>query len=46
MLIGSEFTAKGKCVISLMLTRLDIINTILFMKYKRNVIQLKTERLK
>ena len=46
MLIGSEFTAKGKCVISLMLTRLDIINTILFMKYKRNVIQLKTGRLK
>lgn len=46
MLIGSEFTAKGKCVISLMLTRLDIINTILFMKYKRNVIQMKTGRLK
>ena len=46
MLIGSEFTAKGKYVISLMLTRLDIINTILFMKYKRNVIQMKTGRLK
>ena len=46
MFIGSEFTAKGKCVISLMLTRLDIINTILFMKYKRNVIQMKTGRLK
>ena len=33
-------------MISLMLTRLDIINTILFMKYKRNVIQMKTGRLK
>lgn len=46
MLIGSEFTAKGKCVISLVLTRLDIINTILFMKYKRNVIQIKNGHLK
>ena len=46
MLIGSEFIAKGKCVISLVLTRLDIINAILFMKYKRNVIQIKNGRLK
>lgn len=46
MLTDSEFSVKGKCAISLMLTRLDIINTILLMKYRRNVIQMKTGRLK
>lgn len=46
MLTDSEFNVKGKCAISLMLTRLDIINTILLMKYRRNVIQMKTGRLK
>lgn len=45
-LTGSEFHMKGKCAISLMLTKLDIINTILTMKYGRNVIQTQTGRLK
>ncbi|MDO4337806.1 MAG: GTP pyrophosphokinase [Eubacteriales bacterium] len=45
-LAGSEFGIKGECVISLMLTKLDIINTVLFMKLHRNVIQMKTGRLK
>lgn len=46
MLTGSEFTMKGKCAISMMLTKIDIINTILVMKYGRSVIQMKTGRLK
>lgn len=46
MLTDSEFTVKGKCAISLMLTKLDIINTFLLMKYNRNAIQMKTGRLK
>ena len=46
LLVDSEFSIKGKCAISLMLTKLDIINSILLMKYKRNVIQMKTGRLK
>ena len=46
MLTDSEFTVKGKCVISLMLTKLDIINTFLLMKYNRTIIQMKTGRVK
>ena len=46
MLTDSEFTVKGKCAISLMMTKLDIINTFLLMKYNRNIIQMKTGRLK
>ena len=46
LLVDSEFSIKGNCAISLMLTKLDIINSILLMKYKRNVIQMKTGRLK
>ena len=46
MLTDSEFTVKGKCAISLMLTKLDIINTFLLMKYNRNIIQMKTGRVK
>lgn len=46
LLNGSEFQMKGKCAISLMQTKLDIINTILTMKYGRNVIQSQTGRLK
>lgn len=46
LLNGSEFQMKGKCAISLMQTKLDIINTILTMKYGRNVIQTQTGRLK
>ena len=38
MLTDSEFTVKGKCAISLMMTKLDIINTFLLMKYNRNII--------
>lgn len=46
MLTDSEFSIKGQCAINLMMTKLDIINTFLLMKYKRNFIQMKTCRLK
>lgn len=46
MLAGSEFSLKGNCAISLLLTKLDIINTILMMESGRSVIQQKTGRLK
>lgn len=46
MLTDSEFIVKGKCAISLMLTKLDIINTFLLMKYNRNIIQMKIGRVK
>ena len=42
MLTDSEFSIKGQCAINLMMTKLDIINTFLLMKYKRNFIQMKT----
>lgn len=46
MLTDSEFSIKGQCAINLMMTKLDIINTFLLMKYKRNFIRMKTWRLK
>ena len=46
MLTDSEFSIKGQCAINLMITKLDIINTFLLMKYRRNFIQIKTGRLK
>lgn len=46
MLTDSEFSIKGQCAINLMMTKLDIINTFLLMKYKRNFIQMKIWRLK
>ena len=46
MLTDSEFSIKGQCAINLMMTKLDIINTFLLMKYKRNFIQIKNWRLK
>ena len=46
MMTDSEFSIKGQCAINLMMTKLDIINTFLLMKYKRNFIQMKTWRLK
>ena len=46
MLTDSEFSIKGQCAINLMMTKLDIINTFLLMKYKRNFIQMKIGRLK
>lgn len=46
MLTDSEFSIKGQCAINLMMTKLDIINTFLLMKYKRNFIQMKTWGLK
>ena len=46
MLTDSEFSIKGQCAINLMMTKLDIINTFLLMKCKRNFIQMKTGRLK
>ena len=46
MLTDSEFSIKGQCAINLMMTKLDIINTFLLMKYKRNFIKMKTWRLK
>ena len=46
MLTDSEFSIKGQCAINLMMTKLDIVNTFLLMKYNRNCIQMKTGRLK
>lgn len=46
MLTDSEFSIKGQCAINLMMTKIDIINTFLLMKYNRNYIQMKTGRLK
>ena len=46
MLTDSEFSIKGQCAINLMMTKLDIVNTFLLMKYNRNFIQIKTGRLK
>ena len=46
MLTDSEFSIKGQCAINLMMTKLDIINTFLLMKYNRNFIQMKLGRLK
>ena len=41
-----EFIAKSQCVIRLLMTRLEIINVELSMRLKRDVIQMKTGRLK
>ena len=46
MLTDGEFSIKGQCAINLMMTKLEIINTFLLMKYNRNFIQMKTGRLK
>lgn len=45
-LVDSEFSIKGECAISLLLTKLDIINIELSMAVGRNVIQMKSGRLK
>lgn len=45
-LINSDFNVKGECAISLILTKLDIINIELSMLMDRSVIQLKTGRMK
>ena len=41
-----DFIAKGQCVIHLMMTKLEIINVELSVRLKRDVIQMKTGRLK
>lgn len=46
MLADSEFSIKGQCAISLLLTKLDIINTVLLIDSGRNVIQMKNGRMK
>ena len=46
MLTDSEFSIKGQCAINLMMTKLEIINTFLLMKYNRSFIQMTTGRLK
>ena len=45
-LVNSDFSIKGECAISLLLTKLDIINIELSMELDRNVIQMKTGRMK
>lgn len=45
-LLDSEFSVKGECAISLLLTKLDIINIELSAKLGRNVVQMKTGRMK
>lgn len=46
MLTDSEFSIKGQCAINLLLTKLDIINTVLLVSSGRNVIQMKNGRMK
>ena len=46
MQTDGEFSIKGQCAINLMMTKLDIINTFLLMKYNRSFIQMTTGRLK
>lgn len=46
MLTDSEFSIQGQCAINLMMTKLEIINTFLLMKYNRSFIQMTTGRLK
>lgn len=45
-LTDSEFNIKGECAISLLLTKLDIINIDLSRKIGRNVIQMRYGRMK
>lgn len=45
-LVDSGFSVKGECAISLLLTKLDIINIELSTGIGRNVIQMKSGRLK
>lgn len=45
-LVNSDFSIKGECAISLILTKLDIINIELSMILDRSVIQMKTGRMK
>ena len=42
MLTDGEFSIKGQCAINLMMTKLEIINTFLLMKYTRSFIQMTT----
>lgn len=46
LLTNSDFSIKGECVISLMMTKLHIIDTMLFLELDRNAIQMKAGRLK
>lgn len=46
MLTDSEFSIKGQCAINLLLTKLEIINTVLLVSSGRNVIQMKNGRMK
>lgn len=46
ILTDSEFSIKGQCAINLLLTKLDIINTVLLVSSGRNVIQMKNGRMK
>ncbi len=45
-LMNGDFRMKGECAVSLLLTKLDIVNVELSMERKRTVIQTKTGRLK
>lgn len=45
-LVNSSFSVKGECAISLLLTKLDIINIELSMELGRRAIQLRTGRMK
>lgn len=45
-LVDSEFSMKAECAISLLMTKLDIIHIELSMALGRNVIQMKSGRLK
>lgn len=45
-LLNSDFSVKGECAISLIKTKLDIINIELSMELDRNVVQLKSGRMK
>ena len=46
MLTDGELSIKGQCVINLMMSKMEIINNFMLMKYNRNFIQMTTGRLK
>jgi putative GTP pyrophosphokinase len=46
MLTDSEYRVKGECAVNLLLTKLDIVNIELNMETGRNVIQMRSGRIK
>lgn len=45
-LVNSEFRIKGECAISVVMTKLHVIDTMCWLELNRNVIQMKSGRMK